>query len=482
MTLWPPEAPPGRGPSLDPPPISRSQTDGGRTGNKSTSLHNRERVSADDLRAAIRARSRLRTAEREEDAHVVERRMRRSVRASIGRIVAERSGSIESGHPRRELWQRLAVRFPSCEYVKPIRNGLTGTVIGFPFSCRVPGCPHCEHERVDRLRERYLPYVRAATAPKVLYLTMPHRTADGELVTGPGTLAARWSDLTAAFNRLRRSPLFTGVDRKGRPRRCRPGRVGCLAELDEVALAVRRWCRGRCQRDGWHADAGVAVGASHPACRPCLGHRPVSAALIALETTISYPRPRSNPPQWHPHANVLFDGPFIPQDVLCWAWGRALGVGKAWVWIRDATKPPRSHKGERWTVDKALWETVKYAVKPDDRLVDSAHPSWYVEWVEARDGRRLVRSYGAWFGLADDDEDDEPAGLEATVDVTDPDSGRCYRLPALDPLTDEPADWMLLPGDMPRHRFAHVLPPGDGRRRWLVTHDFARFGGDVDPP
>lgn len=476
--------PAGLFPSLDPRPISRPQPDGGRTGNKSVSLHNPDAPISDAL-ASFRLAIRLRQAAQDEGSHVTERQLRRLLRVSIGRILVERAAALSGdySHPKRELWSRLALRFSSCEYVKPIRNALTGTVIGFPFSCRVAGCPHCERERVDRIRDRYMPHVRAAVAPKVLYLTMPH-AINGVTVTGPGGLDPSWRLISDAFGRLWRSPLFRAVDRAGKPRRCRPSKVGCLAALGPLDVELRRWCRGRCRRGeagGWRhnpkSEPGRtdAVGASHPACRPCRGHQPVTALLLALEATVNRKKR-----EWHPHANALFDGPFIDQDMLCHAWGRALGVGKAHVWIRDAEKPPAGHKGERWTREKALHETVKYAVKPDDKLVDPAHPSWYVEWVEARDGRRLVRSLGAWYGLnASDDVEVEPDDAEPTVQVADHDTGRRYTLPALDPLTDEPADWVVLPGDMLRARFAQVLPPGDGRRRWLITHDFARFDADA---
>lgn len=481
------------GPSLDPPPISRSQTDGGRTGNKSGVVHNSDaspEARGGDMGAYLRLMIRLRHAAGDEERHAVDRRLRRLTRAGIGQILTARVGELADSylHPKRDLWSRLARRFGSCEYVKPIRNALSGTVIGFPYSCRVPGCPHCERERVDRLRERYLPYVERARRPKVAYLTMPHTIA-GVLVTGPDGLAPSWQLLADAWGRLWRSPLFQAVDRKGNVRRCRPGRVGCLAGLGERDMEIRRWCRGRCQRPdlgGWRrpdakgAEAkreGSVVAVSHPTCRPCTGHEPVTAAILALEATIN-----RKTRQWHPHANLLLDGPWIDQDLLCWAWGRALGVGKAHTWIRDASKPPAGHKGETWTREKALFETVKYAVKPDDALVDPARPAWYVEWVEARDGRRLVRSVGEWYGLDDEAADDEPEGAEPTVSIIDADSGRRYVLPAIDPLTDEPADWEPIPGDMLRARFAQVLPPGAGRRRWLVSHEYARFGADVDPP
>jgi hypothetical protein len=81
---------------------------------------------------------------------------------------------------------------------------------------------------------------------------------------------------------------------------------------------------------------------------------------------------------------------------------------------------------------------------------------------------RLVRSYGAWFSPEVDDED-ERVGDEL-VRIADPDSGRIYVAPRLDPLTDDEADWSVRPADQSRGRFTRYQPPGDGRRSWLVSH------------
>lgn len=471
MTLWrwgPPE--PGA-PSLDPPPITLRNGERGRTGANSTRLHTR------------RYPQRVHNALDDEADHEIDRRARGLIRRSIAKVIHLRSTELgppacvchlDAGKrcPHLEtLWAGYGRRFSSCDYAKVFRNDLRGTQLAIPFSCRVPGCPHCEGERVDELRRRFLPLVEAAAEPKAVTLTIKNPPA--------GYLDAGWSTITAGVSRLRRSPLFAGVEHcttpkqrgrrhapgetcAGHHRRCRAGKVGCLAGVTGDALELRRWCAGRCHRLPRGLD-GLASPAHHPACRPCPGHAPVRAALLALETTVNR-RAR----EWHPHANLLYDGPFIAKHVLADAWAAAVRAPTAHVWIRDARRAP-SGRGD-WTVKKTLYETLKYAVKADTKLVDSAAPGWFVEWVEARRGRRLVRSYGAWHGVADVDDEGEPS--EQTVPIID-DDGRTYRLPALDPLFDDEADWVVLPGDAPRAGFLRVKPPDSDtlpRRPWLIAH------------
>lgn len=470
MTLWKWRPPAGGDPSLDPPPLTPRDADPrerGRMGTNSTRLHTRTYP------------QRINKAIADEDAHELQRAEKRLIRRAIAKLIHLRS--TELGRPTcacdpkacrhvEALWAGYGRRVGSCEYAKPFRNALTGTEVAFPFSCRVPGCPHCEGERVDELRRRFLPLVEAAERPRVAYLTMRNLPAGG--------LAAGWSAIGAAFARLWRSPLFAAVDHcttpkqraarrhvgdepcHGHRRRCRAGKVGCLAAIDGADLELRRECAGRCRR----------AGDPHEYCRPCPGHRPATAALLSLEATVN-----RREATWHPHANLLFAGDYIPNATLAAAWARALGAPVAFTWIRDATRPPRGWRGRDWTVKKALHETVKYSIKPDSKLIDTAAPRWYAEWVEARRGRRLVRSYGDWFGVADLETED-PATAEQTVAVID-DDGRSYRLPVLDPITDDVADWTVLPGDAPRSRYLRVTPPASEtcpRRAWLVTHPMLR--------
>lgn len=479
---------PGRT-SLDPPPLTRRDRgpgERGRTGTNSTRLHTGTRHYPARIEAAIA----------DEADHELDRTTRRMIRRSIARIIGDRHAELGppacTCDPRScrhlpALWAGYARRFGSCDAAKVFRNPLTGTDLALPLSCRVPGCPHCESERVDELRRRFLPLVEAADRLRAVFLTVPNVPA--------GELAAGWSRVSDGFARLMRSPLFRGVEtcrtdrqRKarghapgetcaGHVRRCRAGKVGCLASIDGDELAARRECAGRCRRAKWTDAGSPIVGASmHRYCRPCPGHGSIKAALLAFETTVN-----RREATWHPHANLLYDGAFIHQArELKHAWARAVGLPVAHVWIRDAERPPAGHHGA-WSRKHALFEAVKYAIKPDAKILDSSAPSWFVEWVEARRGRRLVRSYGAWHGIAELDDDDD-AG-EYTVPVIDQDTGRTYRLPLLDPITDDEADWHLLPGDAPRRAFLRVQPPSSDetpRRAWLVRHPIYKPPGADD--
>lgn len=476
MTLWSWGRPPQVAPSLDPPPLTPRNEERGRLGTNSTSFHTRTYP------------PRVNKALDDEAAHALDRAARRLVRRSIAKLVHHRSTELGGRdcfcEPKRcrhlpAMWSAYARRFGSCDYAKAFRNALTGTEIAFPFSCRVPGCPHCEGERVDELRRRFLPLVEAAAEPKSVTLTIKNPPA--------GYLDAGFSTITAGWARLWRSPLFAGVEHcrtaracrrrhhperscsaaghaagepcTGHVRHCRAGKVGCLAGVTGEDLERRRECAGRCRR-GRTPDP-------HPYCRPCPGHAPARAALLALEATVN-----RREATWHPHANLLFDGPFIAKDVLAGAWAAAVRAPVAHVWIRDARRAP-SGRGD-WSVKKSLYETLKYAIKPDSKLIDTSAPAWYVEWVEARRGRRLVRSYGDWHGIADVDDEREPS--EPTVAITDED-GRTYRLPVLDPITDADCGefWTMLPGDAPRARFMRVQPPASDeapRRAWLAWRPY----------
>lgn len=430
--------------SVHPPPLTPTldHKQGGRYGDKSTSPRRQPATEA-DVRAAIRLTSRVRAITVGETRTAIDRAVARSMRRSMTHIVHDRLRELTQGTEVYELWSRCARHLPSCEYVKALFNGLAGTLLGYPFSCRVPGCPYCESARIGQLRKRHWPAIRNARHPKAVTLTMRN--------VAPGQLRAAWRAIGQAFGRLRRSPLFQGG-------RCRPGKVGCLARIDALGRQRRRKCSGRCLKSS--AREGAAC---HAACRPCRGHRPIVAALLAFEATVG-----GDGATWHPHANLLFDGPFVLKSFLDAAWARALGVDTAHTWIRDARRAPPGHHGQ-WTLEHALWETVKYAVKPDKQLIDSSRPQWFIEWVEARHRLRLVRSYGAWFSAPVVDEVND-RDFETLVRVTDPDSGRVYVAPLLDPLTDEEADWSVQPADNARGRFARYQPPGDGRKSWLVSH------------
>lgn len=412
-----------------------------------------------ERREAWAQRRRLAELQRRTDGKQDDRRVARAIRRSIGDIVADRSielGSCEHstrswvdkrGRERRiscrclpATWKRWAIRFDSCDYARVWRNPLSGTEVAFPFSDRIPGCPHDEQERVAKLHRRYLPLV--GRGHHVLFVVVAPRNVPA------GQLRARQDQLAAAAARVfRSSPL-------GRGKTCRAAKIGCLADVD---AAARRRCGRRCHRGS---------GPRHLACRPCPGHQPITAGLVADETTFNWARG-----DWHAHLNALLDGPYLRKAALEASFALALGEPDCHIYIREAARAPRGHEGS-WSLEHALRETVKYSIKADRQLVDRQRPAPYIEWAEARQGRRTLRSYGDWFNAGDQDDDQDDDVADETEPHTD-DAGTVYRLPVLDPLTDSDTDWELVPGDARRSRFVAVTPPGR-RHTWFVGHPALR--------
>ena len=104
----------------------------------------------------------------------------------------------------------------------------------------------------------------------------------------------------------------------------------------------------------------------------------VSGALAVLE--ITYNRERRT---WHPHLNVLFDGPRIEHAALVEAWHTATERRGRSVWIQRA---------DQGTVR----ELLKYITKPGS-FVDV--PEAVEEFLASTWKRRFVRSYGSLYKL-----------------------------------------------------------------------------------
>lgn len=104
----------------------------------------------------------------------------------------------------------------------------------------------------------------------------------------------------------------------------------------------------------------------------------VKGALAVLEVACNREQ-RS----WHPHLNVLFDGPYIEHAALVEAWRTATEQRGRSVWIRRA---------DQGTVR----ELLKYITKPGD-FVDV--PEAVEEFLAATWKRRFVRGYGSLYRL-----------------------------------------------------------------------------------
>jgi hypothetical protein len=92
---------------------------------------------------------------------------------------------------------------------------------------------------------------------------------------------------------------------------------------------------------------------------------------------------------WHPHLNVLVDGPYMPQADLLAEWTVITeGAGVAGVWIEQATAD-------------TLPELFKYVTKLVDFVedVDAVR-----EFLRGTKGLRFVRTYGEYYGFEVEDE------------------------------------------------------------------------------
>lgn len=99
---------------------------------------------------------------------------------------------------------------------------------------------------------------------------------------------------------------------------------------------------------------------------------------------------------WHPHLNVLLDGPFIVKADLDAVWLRSTrGKGQI-TWIERADR-------------QTLFELMKYVTK----LSDFVHIPEAVEWfLIATHGRRFIRTYGSLYRLKPAELDGEAETIE----------------------------------------------------------------------
>lgn len=109
----------------------------------------------------------------------------------------------------------------------------------------------------------------------------------------------------------------------------------------------------------------------------------VEGAMAVFETTFD-PEKR-----WHPHLNVLMEGDYIPVDALRQAWMKATKGRGEIVWIQAVTPGTAQ-------------ELIKYTCKTTDLI---GQPAAVDEFQAAMKGKRLVRTYGTFYALPVEDED-----------------------------------------------------------------------------
>lgn len=111
---------------------------------------------------------------------------------------------------------------------------------------------------------------------------------------------------------------------------------------------------------------------------------------ITVEEVTYNPKTRT----WHPHLNVLMEGEYFPHEELRQAWKKATKGRSRQVFI-SAADPG------------TVRELIKYVTKIADFI---GRPEVLDEFLTAIEGRRLIRTYGTFRGLAV--EEDELEGRE----------------------------------------------------------------------
>ena len=315
----------------------------------------------------------------------------------------------------RELWEKLTTGWRECGWTILFRNERSGTVLGLPRHCDRNLCGWCEPRGLAKLRDRYRPRVAAAAADRRLFyavLTVPN--------PGMGDLAATIGRLTVAVAKLRR-------------------------------------------RRAWQ-------------------HAAIAGGLWRLEVTINL-----SERTWHPHLNLLFEvhpGACLNmrafQPALQREWRAVLGESAGqWVWLRAAgqvdiveavkRRAQLRRAGENEPEEEAVERALGYVIKPDPHWIDPSDPAWVWEYCEALDGCRTLNTFGTWRKTPEPDPEPDGEELVDAPYVPGDDPWAVHKLPALDPLTDEPAEWKWIGGG-PRYLLRPFRPPGDGRRAWLVWH------------
>jgi hypothetical protein len=112
--------------------------------------------------------------------------------------------------------------------------------------------------------------------------------------------------------------------------------------------------------------------------------RKVRGCIVALEVTRNV-----RDGTWHPHLNVLMEGEYFPFEEL----------NKSWI---EATKGHGQTSFIRAADAGTVRELMKYVTKTADLLADAPALDEFLSSVK---GKRLVRTYGTFYGLPVDDEE-----------------------------------------------------------------------------
>jgi hypothetical protein len=364
--------------------------------------------------------------------------------------------------------EAMANKLEGCRYGHAAPDQNCGAYTFRPSSCRVRLCPDCERARSARLVSRYDEVGGAMAQPRLWTLTLPN--------VPPGQLRPSLGVLQDAMAHLRRRAIIAGGPCAGGHRAVAYDDVGA-SQHHEAAVDLepcahpphRRALRGacRCARclevDVIRAGQRVTINGC-PRCH----HEPVLGGVYSVEITWS-PERRD----WHPHAHILMDAPWIAWSEVRDAWravtcdairrrerktagaigplprcqhpADARGIatsgcrGASIVWVSAVEGAPGSPERR-----KAVRETLKYVSKGlldrDGGLLPGASPLELAELLLAIRGRRLVAGWGSFRNVKDDDDE----GLDPDAYLVGPDvPPEMIGLPRICPACGQVASWGL---------------------------------------
>jgi hypothetical protein len=344
--------------------------------------------------------------------------------------------------------EAMAEKLEGCRYGHAARDHGCGAYTFRPASCHVRLCPHCERARAGRLVGRYNQVATAMQEPRIWTLTVPNVAPD-ELDGGIGVLLDALDHLRhmAIFaggpcRAAHRAAAYTDVDR-GEHHPSGDDVEPCSHPPHRHELAACGSCRcPRClEVDVERAGQRVTLNG----CPRCI-HEPVRGGVYSIEVTWSLERR-----DWHPHAHLLVDAPWIAWSEMRDAWravtcdairraearqpnkvgvdelaggpfrltkcehradaqGMAAGGcrGASIVWVSAVQGQPDSPERRA-----AVRETLKYVSKGlldrDGHLLPGASSLELAELVLAIRGRRLVNGWGSFRNVHDDEDELDPA-------------------------------------------------------------------------
>ena len=217
-------------------------------------------------------------------------------------------------------------------------------------SCGLRLCPHCCRQRATEVARKLQPFLAGKEENSLRFFVLTDVNC-ADLDEGRELIYA-------AFGRLRRS-----VEWKKKVK-------GCIVTFE--ATANPHCICGLRQRE--HERGGKAYGCEF--------------------RKAEY---QSDP--WHPHLNVLAEGDYFPQAQLSQMWEASTQGRASVVWV-SAVKNGFIDLEEGGT-SKAARELVKYITKASDLVGDPVAVEQFLDAVYAR---RLLRTYGTFYGLKIDEE------------------------------------------------------------------------------